>query len=74
MKILRHLKEKNLNTTPRNGKLTPFSLTGRINIVKMTSLPRAIHRFIAKSIKAPMAFFQVNKHYGNSYGIIKDYT
>ena len=29
---------------------------GRINIVKMTVLPNAIHRFKATPIKSPMAF------------------
>ena len=46
--------------TQRNGKIT-HSWTGRINIVKMSILLKVIHKFIAISIKIPMAFFRFLK-------------
>ena len=51
----------------------PCSWVGRINIVKMTTLPNAIYRFNVILMKLTMAFFiEQEKKNHNSYGNTKD--
>ena len=48
---------KKINDDTNRWRAIPCSWIGRIIIVKMTTPPKAIYRFIAISIKLPMAFF-----------------
>ena len=64
---------KEIEDNTNRWKNIPCSWIGRINIVKMTVLPKAIYRFYTILIKLTMAFFtELQQKIKNLYGNTKD--
>ena len=64
---------KEIEDDTNRWKDIPFFWTGKINIVKMTILPKATYGFSAICIKLPMAFFtELEQKMLNLHGDTKD--